>query len=671
MPRIKCLLCKENKKCKKFLAKTKKTYSKNKAESCNMTFSSLTPLDDLEAINDKKSNTYYKALNYALAQENIHNIAITGTYGAGKSSVIDSYFRNTCRKEFLKISLATFYLEKKDEKSKPLDENKIIAIEKSILQQMFYRRKANAFPFSRIKRIKSYDWYIILFIEICIIASILFICSLLKIDFSTILSDFYNIPILKKLPLEYILKILSYGTFAFLGYYIIRFFLKVRLIKFSFQKMELGIDDIDSESLLNKYIDEILYFFEKTKIRTVVFEDLDRFNEPEIFFHLRELNSLINNYEKIKKKVVFIYALKDEIFDDVDRTKFFDFIIPIVPVIDVHNSKNIIFKKQMNIRSLSKIDETFINDISKYIKDMRLLINCINEFQIYDEVIESNNKTNLFALILYKNFYPHKFAELTDGITKIKKENVKEVKTLEDFLIKKGFITEKYIYNISRYYFRDDGNKETDREFLDLVENNKNPKFNLQLTDKENVVAKIKSKKWWSNKAILNNDLLDFLLKNQKDYFEENLEQFIATMYSYDKYHYKNRFFIQYEHKNITKEETDYFYRHINKYIQSDSDLSYNVFFDVFESKAKPSRLEEFLLSVDSFDDKFKDFVRDRIDFLTPSWDIIYSYFIKIDNKEKTKLLGTFINVNKKFLKEVKLDKEKKDEMVEVGYLLP
>ena len=166
---------------------------------------------------------------------------------------------------------------------------------------------------------------------------------------------------------------------------------------------------------------------------------------------------------------------------------------------------------------------------------MRLLINCINEFQIYDEVIESNNKTNLFALILYKNFYPHKFAELTDDITKIKKENVKEVKTLEDFLIKKGFITEKYIYNISRYYFRDDGNKETDREFLDLVENNKNPKFNLKLTDKENVVAKIKSKKWWSNKAILNNDLLDFLLKNQKDYFEENLEQFIATMYSYDK----------------------------------------------------------------------------------------------------------------------------------------
>ena len=123
--------------------------------------------------------------------------------------------------------------------------------------------------------------------------------------------------------------------------------------------------------------------------------------------------------------------------------------------------------------------------------------------------------------------------------------------------------------------------------------------------------------------------------------------------------------------KNITKEETDYFYRHINKYIQSDSDLSYNVFFDVFESKAKPSRLEEFLLSVDSFDDKFKDFVRDRIDFLTPSWDIIYSYFIKIDNKEKTKLLGTFINVNKKFLKEVKLNKEKQDEMVKAGYLLP
>ena len=54
--------------------------------------------------------------------------------------------------------------------------------------------------------------------------------------------------------------------------------------------------------------------------------------DKKIFVHLRELNNLLNNDDSIKRKpIVFVYAVRDDIFSKEDRTKFFDFIIPIIP----------------------------------------------------------------------------------------------------------------------------------------------------------------------------------------------------------------------------------------------------------------------------------------------------------------------------------------------------
>lgn len=52
------------------------------------------------------------------------------------------------------------------------------------------------------------------------------------------------------------------------------------------------------------------------------FEDLDRLDNPELFVHLRELNTLLNNDDAINKPIIFIYAVKDDIFVGNDRTKF-------------------------------------------------------------------------------------------------------------------------------------------------------------------------------------------------------------------------------------------------------------------------------------------------------------------------------------------------------------
>ena len=223
---------------------------------------------------------------------------------------------------------------------------------------------------------------------------------------------------------------------AFIGLYqIIPYISRIGFTKIFVPKAEIELGKKDSESLLNKHLDEILYFFEVTDYDVVIFEDLDRFKNTEIFIKLRELNTLLNNYENVKRKrkIVFIYALRDEVFRDSSRTKFFDFIIPVIPVISNQNSGDVLvnLRKQNKESVLKEIDENFLEDIGLYVDDMRLLKNSVNEFKIYDQKINvedyktneqadttkfhdktSRDRNKIFALVLYKNLYPKDFADL-------------------------------------------------------------------------------------------------------------------------------------------------------------------------------------------------------------------------------------------------------------------
>ena len=603
MKELKCMLCSDNKICKKIV----------KTQKLDSNFESLSPLDDIKE-KDKKYFIYKEALDFALQEESVHNIAITGNYGSGKSSVIDSYFKDICCKNFFKISLATF-----SEKENPDTDIKLI--EKGILQQMFYRKPAKAFPFSRFKRIKPYNHFSIIFMEICLLCSIFFASIILKPEWlSNIFKTIENI--------KYLITFLiaSLG-FAFVGFYITRFLLKFRLTKFSFQKMEFGLDDVKDESLLNKYIDEILYFFEKTKYKIVVFEDLDRFKNTDVFYHLRELNSLINNYERVKNKVVFIYAVRDDIFNNSreDRTKFFDFIIPIVPVMDSHNSKAFLLENN----NLKQIDKEFKIKISQYIDDRRLLKNCINEYQIYDKIIASSNRKILFALIVYKNFYPQNFAELDKRLVDIKRGNIKideEKAPLEKFILS-DVINESNIKNIYKILAWNNEKNNTDNEFIKLVENKKDiPDFTKKLEDKVYVFEHLQpNKDLWNYYAILNNDILDYLLENKKSDYEVDLGNFINTMVKYDQNH-PNKFFTQYQRNK----DLSYLYNNINKYIL-ENNTGYDVIF-----KGNTQKLLQFFLCVDDIDNKkFLNFLKQEINFINETSDFVIQSFIRTKKEQK------------------------------------
>ena len=64
-------------------------------------FYSLAPTKEAENI-----EAYISALNWAIKEQDINNIALTGSYGSGKSSILKTYQGKSKKpKRFLNISL--------------------------------------------------------------------------------------------------------------------------------------------------------------------------------------------------------------------------------------------------------------------------------------------------------------------------------------------------------------------------------------------------------------------------------------------------------------------------------------------------------------------------------------------------------------------------------------
>lgn len=159
-------------------------------------------------------------------------------------------------------------------------------------------------------------------------------------------------------------------------------------------------------------------FFQVTDYNVVIIEDLDRFGTPNIFLKLRELNQLINESKIVGRHITFIYAIKDDIFKDEERTKFFDFIITVIPVINPSNSKDKL-KSALDAKGCGNDDirDEDLSEMAFFIQDMRILTNIVNEYKQYrDKLCEASdfqlNKTKLLGMIVYKNYYPQDFALL-------------------------------------------------------------------------------------------------------------------------------------------------------------------------------------------------------------------------------------------------------------------
>lgn len=378
----------------------------------------------------KEDSEYFKALDWAFNNEQIYNIAISGPYGSGKSSIINSYIKKHPELKAVNISLANFLtLNKSDDINDDIESE----LEIGILKQLFYKVNHNKIPQSRYRKL-----YPVKRKKIALV--ILFLMG-----FGYLLSRFLYNDI--GMVFENLIKIASDNynctrgwAFAIGIFLLVVFVLLVtEMIWLALSKIhvkEINFSDhatattekVTDESIFNKNIDEIVYFFEVTGYKAVFIEDLDRFNKIDIFVKLRELNTILNNYEKIKKRIIFIYAVRDDMFLNEERTKFFEFILPVIPYITSTNSSEILLariEKDKEIYNDLELDTDFIEMTGPYISDMRILDNIYNEFITYKKILQGSGndegqKLNLkdqsmMSLMIFKNICPKDFAQLQSG----------------------------------------------------------------------------------------------------------------------------------------------------------------------------------------------------------------------------------------------------------------
>ena len=389
-----------------------------------------------------------EALAKALENDDIHNIAITGTYGSGKSSVIETYIKeNKSAKhvdtnvkgdlKWCRISLATIEAlsdfdnnegksDGKEKETKEAKESNVKdealrynkRIEYSLLQQLLYKEDHKVLPKSRFKKIpflsKSNAIKLTVWIVSCIFCwLILFEPRAFHIDS---LYDFFAVIFGKgNLVCDIIAAAWLIFSTGYSVYQIVRRYSGLTINKISVPNADIKIDG--DKSIFNDYLEEIIYFFQETKYNVVFIEDLDRFGSTHLFLKLRELNNLINHSHMLDgNSIRFVYAIRDDMFTDSGRTKFFDVIIPVIPIINPYNAATKLKEELQSYGLKGVVPDEDLKDMVFYIKEMRLVKNIANEFYSYYTMLDANNyhlnTTKLMGMIIYKNLFPRDFGRL-------------------------------------------------------------------------------------------------------------------------------------------------------------------------------------------------------------------------------------------------------------------
>lgn len=377
-------------------------------------FERLTPIDNMDL------DVYEEAIDYVFNNPDVKNVAISGAYSAGKSSVLASYKKRHNDLRFLHISLAHFKSPDQEDET----EVKESVLEGKILNQLIHQIPSDKIPQTHFRVKKRISPVSIIIKTLETIALLTAIIYFMFFDswksYVSVLPDNWLKSILELSAHPYALMvdgiiIITLSSFLIYG------LIKIQKNKNVFRKLNLQGNEIEifeesDDSYFDKYLNEVLYLFENVDADVIVFEDMDRFNANKIFERLREVNTLANiQLQKESKKILrFFYLLRDDIFISKDGTKFFDYIVPVVPVVDSSNSYDQFISHFKKGGLFEKFNESFLQGLSLYIDDMRLLKNIYNEFVIYYNRLNITELdcNKMLAIIAYKNLFPRDFADL-------------------------------------------------------------------------------------------------------------------------------------------------------------------------------------------------------------------------------------------------------------------
>lgn len=381
----------------------------------------LTPSKEAE-----NAKIYNRFLIDAILNPDIYNIALTGSYGSGKSSVITTFLEYE-GKEFkaIRISLADFSFKSEKNQNETTDSTNV---EVDLLQQILFQTEdwAKNGPDEGIEKLspKKRLWLVILSIIIGTIAYFI----LFEKDF--VLEQFFsknyaNCSFYK--VINYLALFVLIGSFVWVFLNIYSIFRRIRPKRIQIQPFAVDLaNEKNKNSLINKYLLEIVNLFKDENIDLVILEDIDRLKDHSLFLDLKRLNSILRLNPSILKKTTFIYAIKDSVFkDEKDKTKFFDLVIPVIPYVTSLNSKNKFLKMIAEAvdGELSENIKDVISITSLRIDEMRTIINISNEFKVFRKInkVEKIKDEKLLAIIVYKNLFPIDFENAISGASDLQK----------------------------------------------------------------------------------------------------------------------------------------------------------------------------------------------------------------------------------------------------------
>lgn len=390
-------------------------------------FQSLTPSDTIDL------HHYQEALDYVFSSHDIRNIALTGSYGSGKSSVIRSYEKTNEKRSFIHISLARFE-EQGQPSDSPADYTKTVnVLEGKIINQLLHQIPERNLPPSYTRPKGRVSWIchgLMVLTFLTLIVTGIYVVQFQK-WVSTVerLDDSWIKPLLLSTTNPYS-RLLGIVLFLLLIGGVIFYTLRTYPFRISFTKVDLnglvGIElfNAEEDTYFDKYLHNVLYLFDQADADAIVFEDLDRYDVTLIFEKLREISDLAYSRERCglrpgKKPLRFFYLIRDDVFTASDRSKFFDFIIPVVPFVDASNSCDQLLERFEKAGFEGFFTKRFLQDVSLYLGDMRLVANIVNEFIVYHGRLSGSGLATKpdrqLAMVIYKNLYPGDFDLLQKG----------------------------------------------------------------------------------------------------------------------------------------------------------------------------------------------------------------------------------------------------------------
>lgn len=403
---------------------------------------------------EAQHGTYVARLEEAVKDPKNLNIALTGRYGSGKSSVLDE-FEAKHERRTLRLAISTLAPEgpssTKDNPSAGAELTKTNRIQKEVVKQLVYgasRKVGKNSRFSRIavpSKVKVFTQFAT---AVAFVSLVLFAFDRLP-KMRTFFAD-------QPTWTPYFAWVVL-GALAAALLTMVRLSLhgQLRISDFKAGGASVSLTE-QAPSYFDKYLDELVHYFEQESKDIVIFEDLDRFDDPQIFEALRELNILLNDTPKRRRQrrgrrvgraiawilelfpgdlvtsarrslsmewgarllgtgmpLRFVYAVKDSLFEKLgddtkklaaagdatsaetlraNRTKFFDVVIPLVPFISHRNARELLADLLKEAGIHDDIERRLQSMVAKHATDMRLLRNICNEYLVFAErLLESGN----------------------------------------------------------------------------------------------------------------------------------------------------------------------------------------------------------------------------------------------------------------------------------------